>query len=371
MLEQLRRRAPRGRARVDVGDSSPAARRRCRPPRRRGLSDAYGSWKTICMRLRCGRIAPRPRVRDVLAVEPDRARGRLDQAQHQLADGRLAAAGFADQAQRLAAVDREADAVDRLAPRGRARRAARAAAGSASSGRATSSDRRSCGRPLVGAARARPRGRRRCGRRRSRAAPAPRRGSARSRRRSAARRRSRRSARAARARCRGSRRGGACGRRPVERAGSRPSGRACRDGAAGRTARRSAPPRPCGPHTSRRRGRQVSATTPRSWVIRITAAPVRSFSSQHQVEDLRLDGDVERGGRLVGDQQRRDRRPAPSRSSRAGACRRRTGADTRRARRSASGMCTSRSISTARVARAAARSRRCGCAPPRRSGGRR
>jgi hypothetical protein len=25
--------------------------------------------------------------------------------------------------------------------------------------------------------------------------------------------------------------------------------------------------------------RQVSATTPRSWVIRITAAPVRSFSS--------------------------------------------------------------------------------------------
>ena len=24
----------------------------------RGFSDAYGSWNTICMRLRCGRIAP-------------------------------------------------------------------------------------------------------------------------------------------------------------------------------------------------------------------------------------------------------------------------------------------------------------------------
>ena len=95
--------------------------------------------------------------------------------------------------------------------------------------------------------------------------------------------------------------------------------------------------------------RQVSATTPRSCVIRITAAPVRSFSSQHQVEDLRLDGDVERGGRLVGDQQASDCRRAPSRSSRAGACRRRTGADSRRARRSASGMRTSRSISTARA----------------------
>ena len=50
----------------------------------------------------------------------------------------------------------------------------------------------------------------------------------------------------------------------------------------------------------------------------------------HQIEDLRLQGDVERGGRLVGDQQPRDRRPAPSRSSRAGACRRKACADIRR-----------------------------------------
>ena len=50
---------------------------------------------------------------------------------------------------------------------------------------------------------------------------------------------------------------------------------------------------------------------------------------QHQPQDLRLDRNVERRGRLVGDQQLRASRPAPSRSSRAGACRRRTGADSR------------------------------------------
>ena len=47
-----------------------------------------------------------------------------------------------------------------------------------------------------------------------------------------------------------------------------------------------------------------------------------------QVEDLRLDGHVERGRRLVGDQQVGVQRRAPSRSSRAGACRRRTRAGT-------------------------------------------
>ena len=47
-----------------------------------------------------------------LAVDLDRAGGRLDQAQDGAADRRLAAADFADQAQRLALADREADAVD-------------------------------------------------------------------------------------------------------------------------------------------------------------------------------------------------------------------------------------------------------------------
>ena len=51
-----------------------------------------------------------------------------------------------------------------------------------------------------------------------------------------------------------------------------------------------------------------------------------------QVEDLRLDGHVERRGRLVGDQELRIAR-ARSRSSRAGASRPRTGAGSRRAAR--------------------------------------
>ena len=51
-------------------------------------------------------------VGDLLALEAHRARGRVHQAQHQPAGGRLAAAGFADQRQRLAAGDLEADVVD-------------------------------------------------------------------------------------------------------------------------------------------------------------------------------------------------------------------------------------------------------------------
>ena len=63
-----------------------------------------------------------------------------------------------------------------------------------------------------------------------------------------------------------------------------------------------------------------------------------------QRDDLRLDRDVERRGRLVGDDQLRARRTARARSRRAGACRRRTGAG--------SGRCAAR---------------RPGCRPPRRS----
>ena len=48
---------------------------------------------------------------------------------------------------------------------------------------------------------------------------------------------------------------------------------------------------------------QVCATTPRSCVIRMIdkAAPVAQI--EQQAQDLRLHGDVERGGRLVGDQE--------------------------------------------------------------------
>jgi len=82
----------------------------------------------------------------------------------------------------------------------------------------------------------------------------------------------------------------------------------------------------------------VSATTPRSCVISRIAVPSRVRRSARRVEDLRLDRDVERRGRLVGDHERRARRPAPSRSSPAAACRRKADADIRRAARSGSAM---------------------------------
>ena len=47
----------------------------------------------------------------------------------------------------------------------------------------------------------------------------------------------------------------------------------------------------------------TSATTPRSCVISTIAIPSSSRSRREQLEDLRLDGHVERGRRLVGDQQ--------------------------------------------------------------------
>ena len=74
----------------------------------------------------------------------------------------------------------------------------------------------------------------------------------------------------------------------------------------------------------------TSATTPRSWVMRITAAPVSAWRRASSGQHLRLDGDVEGRRRLVGDDELRAARPSPWRSPRAGACRRRTGAGTGR-----------------------------------------
>ena len=104
-----------------------------------------------------------------------------------------------------------------------------------------------------------------------------------------------------------------------------------------RTARRPAPARRSCRRTSPAPS-AISATTPRSWVMIRIAMPSSPLQVLQQVEDLRLDGDVERGGRLVGDQQLRARRRAPWRSSRAGACRRTAGADSRRAPLAATGM---------------------------------
>ena len=47
----------------------------------------------------------------------------------------------------------------------------------------------------------------------------------------------------------------------------------------------------------------ISATTPRSWVTKRMAIPSSDCRRRQQVEHLSLDGDVERGRGLVGDQQ--------------------------------------------------------------------
>ena len=79
-----------------------------KPTRLRGLSEAYGSWKTIIM------LAPdRPHLRagepgDVAAVEDDRAGGRLEQPHDAAGERRLAAARLADDAERLALAHGEA-----------------------------------------------------------------------------------------------------------------------------------------------------------------------------------------------------------------------------------------------------------------------
>ena len=78
----------------------------------RGFSDAYGSWKTICSSRRTGRIWPALEVRDVAALEDDLPGRRLEQLDDRAAERRLAAAGLADDTERLAAVTVEVDAVD-------------------------------------------------------------------------------------------------------------------------------------------------------------------------------------------------------------------------------------------------------------------
>ena len=67
--------------------------------------------------------------------------------------------------------------------------------------------------------------------------------------------------------------------------------------------RRPALARPPGRGTSPTTSSAISATTPRLWVISMIAMPVAPLQLAQQLEDLRLGRHVERGGRLVGDQE--------------------------------------------------------------------
>ena len=83
------------------------------------------------------------------------------------------------------------------------------------------------------------------------------------------------------------------------------------------------------------------ATMPRLWVMRIVAVFISRLSVGDELQDLRLDGRVERGRRLVGDAAAPGGRRWRARSSRAGACRPTAGGDRRRTAARGSGMPTS------------------------------
>ena len=83
------------------------------PTRMRGFSDEYGILEhDLKVPARAAELAGRERAH-VQVLEPDLAGRRLDQPQQAASGRRLAAAGFADEPERLARRDREAHVVDR------------------------------------------------------------------------------------------------------------------------------------------------------------------------------------------------------------------------------------------------------------------
>jgi len=82
-----------------------------RPIVMRGFSEPTGSWKMICILRRSRFISAEP-ARRTSAPRSGRSGGGGDEAEERAADGRLAAAGLADEAERLTGGEVEADAVD-------------------------------------------------------------------------------------------------------------------------------------------------------------------------------------------------------------------------------------------------------------------
>ena len=255
---------------------------------KRGFSDAYGFWNTTWMRRRIGSISRRDSSSRSRPSKQRPAAGRRRQraAQQRQAERGLARARLADDAQRVALAQPEAHALHRL----ELARAEDAAAQPEALRRARRlDDHRRAGSLATAGVGAR------------------------------ARRPCESSITIRRA------------RRCVER---RPAGeQRPRVGVlrAREDARRPAPARAPGPARITTTWSAISPTTPRSWLMNSTLIRCRSLQPGEQLEDLALHRHVERGRRLVGDQQLAARRPAPSRSSRAAAGRRTARADRRRA----------------------------------------
>ena len=240
--------------------------------RMRGLSDAYGSWKIICiLQLLRRALAPASSAASDASAPVALAAGQRQQAGGDAAERRLAAARFADQADDLAGRDargrrrrprarpprarsapsalpifaaRSSDLHEALATR----RAARPAASAASAARCRSARQRSCTQRMEAAQR--------------RAAPAVRRVTSAATR-AIAHRRARQRARNAQPGGRSSSDGvmpGICAQARAARVAARhriEQARACRDARAGQDVVGACPARRCGPRTSRRRGRRA------------------------------------------------------------------------------------------------------------------
>ena len=97
--------------------------------------------------------------------------------------------------------------------------------------------------------------------------------------------------------------GGETAARRRRGAAARRSGPAYRDARDRRTAGRSGACSTMRPAYITATRSQISATTPRSWLISTIAMPISRAQAAQQLQNLRLDGGVERGGRLVRDQQ--------------------------------------------------------------------
>ena len=293
-----------------------AARPRCRPPSCAGSASEYGSWKMICMRAaeRAQRGARRARAGRAPSKRTLRRRSARSSRRTQPRRASSCRSPTRRRAPSVSpgATSKRTPSTACTAPTGR-REAGRRAPGSAS--RSVAAPRRAARapRPLTRA----PRQRGRAARPRARHGPssAQRARALADDRRRLARAARQHLARAARVEAQPGGRWSAAGTVPgigreppratPRRGSERSRPRACRDGAgASKSSRTGALLDDAAGVHHRHALARSRATTPRSCVISSTAMPSSRWSVREQLEDLRLDRHVERGRRLVGDQQR-------------------------------------------------------------------
>ena len=265
-----------------------------------GSSDAYGSWNTICISRRSLRSSPAPRPMSSWPwnlTEPD---GRLDQPQQAPPDRGLAAS----RSRRPGRASRPAltsnDTPDTACTVWRTTRmpfddlTVKCLTRSVTSRTGSLISSATLQTSLVDADARGLDGRRTA----PASAAAVRRSTSAAMRRSAAGTRTRSAARA----CSAATRGSACSRSRPRPGSELQQTRRVRVGRLGRTGRARVARSAARPAYITCTRSATRATTPRSWVISTTAVLQLALDPLDHLEDLRLHGDVERRGRLVGDQ---------------------------------------------------------------------